>query len=244
VNGFTRSAVVALCAFSVVAACSDDSGGLTTVPTGGSTTTTRPASTTSAASTTSKASTTTSAATTTTDGLGTTTTSGGSTTSAGPTTTIACKDAKDTPKDTTPVVKDYPNKLSAIYGDDIDTGGHECFERVVINFSGTGDFPGYQVQYEKDPLTLGSSGEAVDLKGEANLVIFAGSWMGSEGNFTGETDLSPTNVVNIKQVKLLDNFESVMIWGIGLDKERPFRVFVLHGPDRLVVDIANDAGMA
>ena len=46
----------------------------------------------------------------------------------------------------------FPSRLSSLVGADIRTGGHECFERVVVEFSGTGELPGYQVQYEPDPI--------------------------------------------------------------------------------------------
>ncbi len=153
------------------------------------------------------------------------------------TTTEVCEG----PVGTDPVEVDWPLKLAAIYGDTIRTGSHPCYERVVIEFAGAGDFPGYAVRYEGDPLTLGSSGEPVDIRGDANLVIFVGSWMGNEPDlYPGPNRIFPTNVSLIEELSLLDNFESVMIWGIGLDKVRPFRVFTLREPDRLVVDISNE----
>jgi len=152
-------------------------------------------------------------------------------------TTEAC----ERPSGTDPVEVDWPLKLSAIFGESIRTGSHPCFERVVIEFGGTGDFPGYAVRYEDDPLTLGSSGEPVEIGGDANLVIFVGSWMGNEPDlYPGPNRIFPTNVSLIEELSLLDNFESVMIWGIGLDKVRPFRVFTLPDPARLVVDISNE----
>jgi hypothetical protein len=36
----------------------------------------------------------------------------------------------------------YPNRMSGMVGNDIRTGNHGCFERVVIELAGPGDMPG------------------------------------------------------------------------------------------------------
>jgi hypothetical protein len=69
----------------------------------------------------------------------------------------------------------FPNRLSSLVGVDIRTGGHECFERVVLEFGGTGELPGYRVQYEGDPILDSPSGEPVDVAGDATLVVSVGA---------------------------------------------------------------------
>jgi len=155
---------------------------------------------------------------------------------AAPTTTEVC----DVPIGLGPVEVNWPYGLTALFATEMRTGVHRCYERVVIEFApGTG-FPGYSVRYEPDPLTLGSSGETVDLRGSANLIISVTAWMGDieHGGYQGPRQVFPADVVAIREVHLLENFEAVHIWGIGLDRQRPFRVRTLLDPPRLVVDIA------
>lgn len=224
-----RSLGVVVVLVGITASCSDDgSAGDTS-----RTTATTPASSTRATSTpaTTTAVTTIAPATT----SATSTSTPPTTTGVGATTTTTVCVA---PTETVAVVAGLPGPLSSMFGDDVDTGGHTCFERVVINFAGSGENPGYDVRYEKDPLTMAASGAPVLLSGDANLIVRVGAWMGEQGDFSGETQLVPANVEKIEEVTLIDNFEGVMIWGIGLDKERAFEVFTLSDPFRLVIDIA------
>jgi hypothetical protein len=133
-------------------------------------------------------------------------------------------------------------------GVDIRTGAHDCYERIVIEL-GTSDipttdrFPGWWVRYQDDPITLGETDDQfVQLRGDANLMITVESWMpfpfgdGVEG-YDGPTDITPTNVSTILQLYQTNNWEGVTTWAAGLDRERPFTVFTLQDPPRLVVDV-------
>jgi hypothetical protein len=218
----------------VAAACGGDDGGSTIdtlVPTSAAPTTVAPSTTAAPTTTTGVTS---SAAPTT--AAGGTTTPGQTTTPGESTTTAVC----NVPTETKTVTVNFPGAPSTTaHGDDVDTGGHGCFERFVLTFAATGStMPGYSIGYMPDPLTLAVSGQPTQLKGEANLIIRVGAWMGDQGQFTGEKQLFPTNVGKIMEVTLIDNSEGVMIWGIGLDKQRPFQVFKLKDPLRLVIDIA------
>ena len=128
--------------------------------------------------------------------------------------------------DTAPVNDGFPNRLSSLVGTDIRTGGHECFERVVLELGGSGELPGFQVQYEPDPILDSPSGEPVEVAGEATLVLSVGAWMPDiEGNgYQGPLEFVPTNVVNIEELQQIENFEGQNAWAIGLDM--PAR---LHG---------------
>ena len=114
----------------------------------------------------------------------------------------------------------FPNRLSSLVGTDIRTGGHECFERVVLELGGSGELPGYQVQYEPDPILDSPSGEPVDVAGDATLVLSVGAWMPDiEGNgYQGPREFVPTNVVNIKELQQIENFEGQNALG---DRPRP-----------------------
>jgi hypothetical protein len=148
--------------------------------------------------------------------------------------------------DTGAVNDGFPNRLTTLVGTDIRTGGHECFERVVLELGGTGELPGFQVQYEPDPILDSPSGEPVDVAGDATLVLSVGAWMPDiEGNgYQGPREFVPTNVVNIKELQQIENFEGQNAWAIGLDRQRDFTVSTLAEPFRIVIDIALDPGGA
>lgn len=129
-------------------------------------------------------------------------------------------------------------------GVDIRTGGHGCYERVVIEFAESGDpvpvwMPGWWVRYADGPVTLGESNETVDLAGDATLLITAAAWMPNMEyvGYDGPTQFVPDNVTHLLELRQVYNWEGYSTWAVGLDRERPFRVFTLTQPSRLVVDI-------
>jgi hypothetical protein len=72
----------------------------------------------------------------------------------------------------------FPERLSTLVGLEIRTGGHPpCFERVVIEFAGSGAPPGYLVEYRPGPVIDSPRGEPVEVAGDATLVISVGAWM-------------------------------------------------------------------
>jgi hypothetical protein len=144
--------------------------------------------------------------------------------------------------DTGGVNDGFPNRLSTLVGTDIRTGGHACFERVVLELGGSGELPGFQVQYEPDPILDSPRGEPVEIAGDATLVLSVGAWMPDiEGNgYQGPREFVPTNVVNIKELEQIENFEGQNAWAIGLDRQRDFTVSTLTEPFRIVIDIALD----
>ncbi len=131
--------------------------------------------------------------------------------------------------------------MSGLVGTDIRAGAHPCFERVVIELGGTGDFPGWYVEYVDDPVRLGESDEFVEIAGDATLQVTMRMWMpepGSGEGYAGPIDFVPENVFHVLQLRETENNEGVCIWSIGLDAQYPFLVEVFHDPERLVIDIA------
>jgi hypothetical protein len=112
---------------------------------------------------------------------------------------------------------------------------------VVLELQGTGEMPGYRVQYVDDPVKLSPSDMEVDIAGEATLVLSVAVWMTTmEGEgYDGPVQIIPTNVEHIDELRLIENFEGMHQWAIGLDRERPFSVSTLSDPPRIVVDIAS-----
>jgi len=150
-------------------------------------------------------------------------------------TTVACPEFTTDRRESTD-----PLGMSSLYGADIRIGTHPCFERVVIELQGEGEFPGWFVEYQNDPVTLGESNETAFILGDATLVVRLGSWMQTteQLGYQGAWDLFPTNVAHVRELRLIENWEGVTIWAIGLDQQRTFDVNVLPSPPRLVIDIA------
>lgn len=165
--------------------------------------------------------------TSTTAGTATTTTVAGGCAAAGD---LAAKHAAD------------PLLMSGLTGADIRVGRHPCFERLVIELRGTGAFPGWTAEYVDDPVRLGESDEFTSIAGSATLLVRMGMWMQTmEGEgYQGATDLFPTTVDHVLEMRLTENWEGMSIWAIGLDTALPFTVTVLHTPERLVIDFSTD----
>lgn len=121
-------------------------------------------------------------------------------------------------------------------------GAHEGFERVVFDFEGTGT-PGWRVEYV-DVAVEDPRGTEIDIDGDATLqVIATGVRIPEEDEFdrvlaSGEVDVEETD--EVEEVYVTGIFEGQNQAFIGLDSERPFRVFTLTEPSRLVVDIQTE----
>jgi hypothetical protein len=163
-----------------------------------------------------------------------------STTTTEPATTTT-QEPCDAPTTTGPVSADFPMGMSSLVGRDIRTGAHPCYERVVLELQGDGALPGYKVEYVPDPVRLSPSDLEVEIAGRATLVLSVAAWMTTmEGEgYQGPDRIVPTNVESIQELRLIENFEGMHQWAIGLDRERPFIVETLTNPPRIVVDIAN-----
>ncbi|CAB4883265.1 unannotated protein [freshwater metagenome] len=197
--------------------------------------------------------------TTTTPPTSTTSPTTTTTTAAPATTTTTAAPATTTPATTTPATtastcqprgntlaakKNFPEQLSALIGKDIRVGTHDCFERVVIELQPgvapiPSPFPGYWVRYATGPITLSPSDLPVTITGNAVLLISMGSWMQTmEGaGYQGPQQIFPTNVSHIRELRMIENYEGMMQWAVGLDAPRNFVVATLSNPPRLVIDI-------
>ena len=134
------------------------------------------------------------------------------------------------------------------YLDSVEIGDHESYERVVFTFTPDSPIPSWAVAYT-DEITESGSGRPVDIAGDAFLSV---TMSGASGvDMTGqdfvEVYTGPERIAGsesgasvVQEVVEAGDFEAVMDWGIGLTGERPFRVFTLQDPSRLVVDITTD----
>jgi hypothetical protein len=116
------------------------------------------------------------------------------------------------------------------------------FDRLVFEFGqstapGPFGMPAYTV--ETATSLSGPSGQPVAITGNAlfGARIQNASTQNPTGgaSYTGSTDIKPTTPL-IKNVKLVEDFERVMVWGIGLDRLACPAKLELTGPFRLVLD--------
>jgi len=116
------------------------------------------------------------------------------------------------------------------------------FDRVVFEFGqSTAPGPFGMPAYVVEPATSlsGPSGQPVAITGNAlfGARIRNTSTQNPTGgpSYTGSTDIKPTTPL-IKNDKLVEDFERVMVWVIGLDHLVCPTKLELSGPFRLVID--------
>ncbi len=121
---------------------------------------------------------------------------------------------------------------------DVRVAEQESFDRIVLEFSGTGT-PGWAVSYV-DEAVLDGSGEAVPLAGDAFLDIYAsGTTWPAADYYGGPQQFEPASGGDVHDVYVAGTFEGYTQVLAGLDGDPvPFRVFALTDPSRLVVDVA------
>jgi len=203
----------------LVAACGDT----------GTFSTTQPPATTTVTETT----TTTLPAPTTTEAV---TTTLGTTTTAPTTTTTTVPFAGDTAPES------GPGAFGLLTG--VRVGDHEGFTRIVFDFQEP-SFPNWEFSY---------------VPGEVEgMVEPEGGWVAGDAFLmarfqpSGTADLSGADVVmtydgprridvgngSVVQLLIVEDFEAVLWWAIGLTGEKPFSVGTMAGPPRIYVDIAD-----
>ena len=121
---------------------------------------------------------------------------------------------------------------------DIRAARNEGFDRVVFEFDGD-EVPGYQVEYVESVAECGS-GATVEITGEAtvSVTIQPANAHDEDGNETVPRDVPTEGTAAVREVRNFCDFEAVVGYGIGLGGARPYRVFELEGPPRLVVDFS------
>lgn len=128
--------------------------------------------------------------------------------------------------------------LASTWIADIRSAAQTGYDRVVFEL--TGVVPPYRVEYA-DPPFVAISGEEVEVDGAAFVRVRL------ERTSTFDLDegvpvyegprrvTSDTEVVT--EVVDVEDFEGVVVWVIGLDEQRPLRVWTLDDPSRLVIDV-------
>ncbi|HZQ77865.1 MAG TPA: hypothetical protein VFE55_11075 [Acidimicrobiia bacterium] len=132
---------------------------------------------------------------------------------------------------------------------DVRVGVHDCFERVTFEFKPRSGEPGgpvaWKAAYQPGPVTEDGSGRPVPMKGAAFLVVHF-SAQGADltkadapDTYTGPTSLEAAGATRIQQVRRTGDFEGVLTWVIGVDRQRPFHVSTEEDPTRVVIDVGD-----
>jgi hypothetical protein len=158
-------------------------------------------------------------------------TTGPGTTAASAGWTTATKAGTNNPK----VPEDMPMLVA------IRTGSHDGYDRVVLEFRN--DLPSWRVGYVDQ--VASESGATVPLQGTARLFVDVHpAWAHDqdtppyEATYTGPRSLTP-GYPTLRQVRVVDEFEGHLTFGLGLARRVGFRVVELRGPPRLAIDVAS-----
>lgn len=116
-------------------------------------------------------------------------------------------------------------------------GEHPRFDRVVIDLRGK--VPGYKVRYVRT-LRYDASGEPVPLRGRAFIDIAltpARAHDAAGDSVYNGPRLRQYQLPTLRGVVFSGDFEGHVSFGLALRARETFRVFVLHQPNRLVIDL-------
>ncbi len=120
---------------------------------------------------------------------------------------------------------------------DLRVGEHRNFDRVVIDLDGR--MPGYHVRYVRQ-LHYDGSGNDVPLRGRKFIAVTlfpARAHNAQGGDVYQGPDLQQYHFPALRGVALTGDFEGQVSFGLALRNRNDFRVFELHGPNRLVIDV-------
>ncbi len=111
---------------------------------------------------------------------------------------------------------------------------HPGYDRFVIQFGGP--VPDYKVTRQAtSTFTLSPKGEQVTLLGGAG--VLAQLQPVPVPGYSGRTDFQ-TGLAMIREARLVQDFEGIQQWGLGIQGTPCLRVFTLGSPDRLVIDVS------
>jgi hypothetical protein len=172
---------------------------------------------------------------------------GSTTTTTETTTTTAGPDGIDPLEGagTTPVVGTPISKETALV-ERVALGRHEGYDRVVFQFKN--NLPSYRVEYVQPPLKEDGSGNVVQIKGSAFVLVRMEPASGfdltvDEGEMVYKgprrLDGSAAGTSVVQELVRTGDFEAVLSWAVGLSDRVDFRVRPANSPPRLIVDFRN-----
>lgn len=120
-------------------------------------------------------------------------------------------------------------------------GGHEGYDRVVVEYDAGEGQLNWGAWYDDAPIQDGS-GFTADMEGDMFLTLSVSGVRYPEESevVDGITTAGLNQSAIIDDVHVDYTFEGMHRIFIGLDEQRPYRVQAFHDPTRLVIDIQND----
>lgn len=115
----------------------------------------------------------------------------------------------------------------------------EDADRFVMEF--LDGVPAYRVGYRPLPARADGSGNEIPMPGAGALVevVLTGAtgsgWTDGVTTYFGPSTVTGDTAI-ITEATAAGDFEAVLTWAVGLRRSTPFRVSVLDGPPRLVID--------
>lgn len=124
---------------------------------------------------------------------------------------------------------------------DVEVGRHQGYDRVVFTLGGEGA-PGWRVEYTDAPTRQGS-GDPFTPAGDAFLsVLISGVGYPFDTGveeYSGPTSIPGGSAEVVREVQVQGVYEGQYDAAVGLTGKRPFRVFRLEDPPRVVIDVVH-----
>ena len=99
--------------------------------------------------------------------------------------------------------------------------------------------PEYVVEESKPPFS-GPSGMPIDIRGQAFLRVRFGTANAHTDDglsSVSNAPIMPSGYATFRQIQMIEDFEAVVIYVVGLDAARPFRVLTFSDPPRVAIDV-------
>ena len=124
---------------------------------------------------------------------------------------------------------------------DIRVGGHDGFDRVVLEVGGEGT-PGWDVRYVDQPSSQGK-GDPVEVAGDAvlQLTLTGAGYPYDTGveEYSATAPLSAPDTEAVTEVVFDATYEGTTVTFVGTTTRAPFRVYLLEAPTRVVLEVAH-----
>jgi hypothetical protein len=124
---------------------------------------------------------------------------------------------------------------------DVRVGRHDGFDRVVLELGGEGT-PGWDVRYVDEASSQGS-GDPVEVAGDAvlQLTVTGAGYPYDTGveEFSTSGTVSAPDTEAVTEVAFDGTYEGTTVAFVGVQDRAPFRVYLLEGPTRLVLEVAH-----
>ena len=124
---------------------------------------------------------------------------------------------------------------------DIRVGGHDGFDRVVLEVGGEGT-PGWDVRYVDQPSSQGK-GDPVEVAGDAvlQLTLTGAGYPYDTGveEYSADGPLSASDTEAVTEIVFDATYEGTTVAFVGTTTRAPFRVYLLEAPTRVVLEVAH-----